>query len=189
MKKLNKSVGNRKTQSEIIKELKERIKELEGTSLRGTLEPKNLLRETTSIVNNTVTDEFQSCSNFDVSGSTRKRFINKNSQGSEIMIDEVQNSVSKLEEENSELENNLAHINLENEKLRSALDRAVKRSTIYQSKFFEMKDRIYRQTKRLTDEVNSIRRHFEEKVGNFFAKYTRILKEIVINHSKVRKKF
>lgn len=181
------SVDNRKSQIKKIETLEAKIKELQGFStVRNTMEPHGIMRDTPSVVNNTMKNEdsknHQTGAFLEINPNQMKTV---SSRRSEIMIDMIPNSNSKLEHENSELEHNLVECKLENEKLKMALERAVKRSTIYQSKFFEMKDRIYRQTKKLTEEINKIRRNFEEKTKIFFLKYTRILKEIVLKNSDV----
>ena len=70
------------------------------------------------------------------------------------------------------------------EKLRQSLAKSEKRAHLYETKFAQMKDKLYNRCKRLNDEVINVRRAFEKKMKEFFANYTGMLKEIIFTNNK-----
>ena len=141
--------------------------------------PNNIMRATTSMVNGTNNpyNTRSRCSSMHYSfkkGNTQK-------SRSEIMIDEVSSS------ERTALTNmNNTQYSNENQRLRISLNKAIKKSTLWQSKFFHLKEKIFRQTQKMTEEVNKTRKFFENKMKNYLTKYTHMLKEIVVSNSHVR---
>ena len=150
------------------------------------------MRETSSIVNNTDRDRDQRNRNknsilsmaYSVNNS-HNTSVNKSR--SEIMIDEV--SLNGGKQMLTPTSKKTAEFAQENVKLRKSLERAVKRAAIWQTRFYEIKDKIFRQTQKMTDEVNFAKKHFQEKMRVYFTKYTRLLKEIVVNNSEVSNYF
>jgi len=100
------------------------------------------------------------------------------------MIDEAKDSGKKYLR-------NIENIDEKDEirRLKLSLNKAVKKSSLWQSKFFHLKEKIFTQTQKMTEEVNKSRKYFESKMKNYFKKYSQMLKEIVVSNSQVRNFF
>jgi hypothetical protein len=142
--------------------------------------PKEILRAKTSIVNST-NNPYNTRSR-----CSSNHYSFKNKENNEIMIDEVRGSEQRVLKQ---LDFNRGHQNQEIQKLKSSLQKAVKKSSLWQSKFYHLKEKIYRQTQKMTEEINKTRRHYDNKLKTYFKKYTKMLKEIVVSNSQVKKNF
>ena len=182
--RLKQKIQDESEDKNLIKRLRKQVSSLEDDLLnakkkvdfmsvsRGDFNP-DFVRSKTSIVNKTMEDY-----------NTRSKCSHEHYsfKNNEIRIDEV-NENNFLRN----LENGGVHE--ENRRLRISLEKAVKRATLWQSKFFQLKEKIYRQTKKMTDEVNKTRKFFETKLKVYFKRYSQILREIVADNSKVKFEF
>jgi hypothetical protein len=87
------------------------------------------------------------------------------------------------DKENLKDRRNLGNMNREG--LLKELKRVEKSKMKWKSSFYTLKEKIMSKTNQLTEDINSTRKHTEQYLAKFFQKYTQMLKEIVVNNSKV----